>query len=270
MSRNVRSRLVCSSRGEVMKEGTPPCVPLVSHARDGSLQASLNPQASEFVPSGTSVSAGRAAASSVSATATARRASALSHQDCRLDAPAPPAKQSRKRSIAGDRNSRQHGRVGRREGASRNGDIRAVHGSAANESATAVVSMRALGASARTSSSASLGTNAGAALEKPERRRGGRNASTRNKNGSSEGVVEKQTRGGRTRQGRDAPAEQERLMGGYDGDAACSVHSSATSGPTKEAVASPAMPHRRPSNSAIDRRRSAASRWVYRRIRWCP
>lgn len=266
---DLRFRVVCSSRGEVMKEGIHPYVPPVSHTRDGSIEVSLNPQASEFIPSGISGSAGRAA---VSATATARRV-ALS-QDCRLGAPAPSTKQSRKRSTAGERNSRQHGRAGRREGPSRNADLRVLNGAAINESASAVaIAMRALGTNTCTTSSASFGTNAGAALEKPERRRGGRNASTRNKNAINEGIVAKQASGGRTRQGRDTPAEQERILGGYDGDAPGSVHSPATSTPITAAagaVASPAMPHRRPSSSTIDRRKSAASRWVHRRTEWCP
>ena len=251
-----------------MKEGTHPYVPPVSHARGGSIEASLNPQASEFIPSGTSGSAGQAAAAAAT-TATARKA-ALSHQDYRLDAPAPSTKQSRKRSTAGERNSRQHGRTGRSEGPSRNPDLRVLHGAAVNESATAVA-MRALGTNTRTSSSARFGTNAGAALEKPERRRGGRSASTRNKNGISGGVVATHTINstGGTRQGRDAPAEQESMMRGYDGDARRFVHSSATSTPATAAAAaaaaSSAMPHRRASSSTIDRRRSAASRWVHRR-----
>ena len=163
-----------------MKEGTNLYVPPVSHAGGGSSQASLNPQASEFIPSGTSGSAGRAAAT---ATATARRAPP-SHQDCRLDAPAPSsAKLLKKRSTAGDNTSLQHGRPGRREGSSENGDMHVLHGAAVNQSATAVT-MRALGTNTRarsstsarpdSSSNASLGADASAALEKPERRRGGR------------------------------------------------------------------------------------------------
>ncbi|CAM9579531.1 unnamed protein product, partial [Laminaria digitata] len=262
----------CSTRGGVMKEGTHPRVPPVSHARGGSLPASLNPQASEFIPSGTSESAGNAAAAATAATA---RRAPLPHQDYRrLDAPAPSSatKLSRKRSTtAGEKNSRQHGGAGRREGLSRNGDIRALHGVAAaaatKESATTMrvalgtTSTRAHSTRARStrssSSSASLGANANAALEKPERRRGGgRSASTRNKQGSSEGVVAKQASGGRTREGRNAPGG---MMGGYDGDSPWSVHSSATSTPTAAAMASAAMPHRRPSSSAIDRRRAVAS-----------
>ena len=290
-----------------MKEVSHPCVPPISHAHGGGLPVSLNPQASEFIPSKKGESPGRASATparapaapapaaaaaitaSAAVVATTRKVSS-SRQDCRRDPLAPAGKLSKeRRSSAGEKHIRHHDGVERPP--SRNGELHVLHGATAvvNDSATTAVTMRAVVgtrvnstrihssstrsgstrcANSVTSANASLGTDArSVALEKPERKRAGRN-SHRNKHGSSEGVVPKKAGGGGTHQGRrnGGPGW---IMGGNGGiSPPCSAYSSST--PPTTLVAAATVPQRRPSSSSCGRRRSAASRCVYRRISWWP